>query len=84
MSVTPKRMWPTVKAMLHSALRSTRRILGGGDRLLAYSAEKLPTVAELENARADSLPLTKFPKDIWTQVWSNNPAGYSAPSRGGR
>lgn len=45
------------------------------DRLLDYVSEKLPTVAEhLDAARADILAFTTFPKDVWTQVWSNNPA----------
>ena len=45
------------------------------DRLLDYTSEKLPEVAEhLEQARADVLAFTTFPKDVWTQIWSNNPA----------
>ena len=36
--------------------------------------EKLPAVAEhLEEARADILAFTAFPKEIWRQIWSNNP-----------
>ena len=35
---------------------------------------KLPAVAEhLEAARADILAFTVFPKEIWRQIWSNNP-----------
>jgi transposase-like protein len=45
------------------------------DRLLDYVTGKLPAVAEhLDAARADILAFTGFPKDVWTQVWSNNPA----------
>ncbi len=37
-------------------------------------AEKLPTVADhLEQARADILAFTPFPKEVWRQIWSNNP-----------
>jgi transposase-like protein len=37
-------------------------------------AEKLPAVAEhLEEARADILAFTAFPKEVWRQIWSNNP-----------
>ena len=37
-------------------------------------ADKLPKVAEhLEAARADLLAFTAFPKQIWRQIWSNNP-----------
>jgi putative transposase len=45
------------------------------DRLLDYVVEKLPAVAEhLDAARADISAFTSFPKDVWTQIWSNNPA----------
>jgi transposase-like protein len=44
------------------------------DRLLDTVADKLPTVADhLEAARADVLAFTAFPKQIWRQIWSNNP-----------
>ena len=44
------------------------------DRILDALHEKLPTVAEhLEAARADILAFTVFPKEIWRQIWSNNP-----------
>lgn len=45
------------------------------ERLLDYVSEKLPDVAEhLDAARADVLAFTGFPKDVWVQIWSNNPA----------
>ena len=45
------------------------------DRLLDYTSDKLPAVAaHLEAAREDLLAFTTFPKDVWTQIWSNNPA----------
>ena len=44
------------------------------DRVVDALAEKLPAVAEhLEAARADILAFTAFPKEIWRQIWSNNP-----------
>ena len=44
------------------------------DRLLQAVADKLPKVAEhLDSARADVLAFTGFPKEIWRQIWSNNP-----------
>ena len=44
------------------------------DRILDALAEKLPKVAEhLDAARADVLAFTAFPKEIWRQIWSNNP-----------
>ena len=45
------------------------------DRVLDAVAEKLPKVAEhLDAARADVLAFTGFPKEIWRQIWSNNPS----------
>jgi len=76
MSVTPKSMWPAVKAMLHSVYDqpTAEDVHSQFDRTLDYVTEKLPAVAEhLEGARADILAFTTFPKDIWAQIWSNNP-----------
>jgi len=76
MSVTPKASWPWVKAMLHSVYDQpdTEAVHAQFDRLLDTVADKLPKVAEhLEAARADILAFTGFPKEIWRQIWSNNP-----------
>lgn len=44
------------------------------DRLLDYVEDKLPEVHDhLDAARADILAFTTFPKDVWQQIWSNNP-----------
>jgi putative transposase len=44
------------------------------DRVVDALGEKLPAVAEhLDTARADILAFTAFPKEIWRQIWSNNP-----------
>ena len=77
MSVTPKSMWPAVKAMLHSVYDQPDKdaVQAQFDRLLDYVDDKLPDVHEhLDGARADILAFTAFPKDVWTQIWSNNPA----------
>ncbi|KNX38039.1 IS256 family transposase [Luteipulveratus halotolerans] len=77
MSVTPKSMWPAVKAMLHSVYDQpdADAVQAQFDRLIEYTAEKLPEVAaHLGDAREDILAFTAFPKDVWTQIWSNNPA----------
>jgi len=76
MSVTPKSMWPAVKAMLHSVYDqpTASDVHAQFDRTLDYVVEKLPAVAEhLDTARADILAFTEFPKDVWSQIWSNNP-----------
>ncbi|MGK7221663.1 IS256 family transposase [Kocuria flava] len=77
MGVTPKSMWPAVKAMLHSVYDQpdAAAVDAQFDRLIDYVAEKLPAVAEhLADAREDLLAFTGFPKDVWMQIWSNNPA----------
>ena len=44
------------------------------DRILDALPDKLPAVAEhLDAARGDVLAFTVFPKEIWRQIWSNNP-----------
>jgi transposase-like protein len=76
MSVTPKSMWPAVKAMLHSVYDQPTAddVNAQFDRTLDYVTDKLPAVAEhLDTARSDILAFTTFPKDVWTQIWSNNP-----------
>ena len=76
MSICPKGMWPAVKAMLHSVYDQpdAAAVNAQFERLLDYVGEKLPAVAEhLDAARADVLAFTAFPKDVWVQIWSNNP-----------
>src|SRR5688500_983241 len=76
MSATPKSSWGWVKAMLHSIYDQpdAGAVHAQFDRVVDTLAEKLPTVAEhLEDARADILAFTAFPKEIWRQIWSNNP-----------
>ncbi len=76
MSVTPKSMWPAVKAMLHSVYDQpdADAVNARFDRLLDYVEEELPDAFEhLDNARADILAFTGFPDGLWQQIWSNNP-----------
>ena len=76
MSATPKASWPWVRALLHSVYDQpdTASVHAQFDRILDAVAEKLPTVAEhLDGSRADVLAFTSFPKEIWRQIWSNNP-----------
>jgi putative transposase len=76
MGVTPKSMWQAVKAMLQSVFDQpdAPAVVAQFDRLLGYVDDKLPAVFEhLDRARADLLAFTSFPKEIWTQIWSNNP-----------
>jgi len=76
MSVCPKSSWPWVKALLHSVYDqpNAESVHAQFERIIDALADKLPTVAEhLEATRADILAFTAFPKEIWRQIWSNNP-----------
>ena len=76
MAITPKASWGWVKALLHSVYDQpdAESVHAQFDRVVDALSEKLPTVAEhLETARADILAFTAFPKEIWRQIWSNNP-----------
>jgi transposase-like protein len=76
MSVCPKSSWGWVKALLHSVYDQpdAASVHAQYDRILDALTDKLPTVAaHLDAARADVLAFTHFPKEIWRQIWSNNP-----------
>jgi len=75
MALTPKSSWPWVRTLLHSVYDQpdADSVAAQYDRIVDALSDKLPKVADhLENARAD-LPFTAFPKQIWRQIWSNNP-----------
>ncbi|WP_084024727.1 IS256 family transposase [Mycobacterium avium subsp. hominissuis] len=76
MAVTPKSSWPWVRTLLHSVFDQpdAESVVAQYDRVLDALGDKLPNVAEhLDAARADLLAFTAFPKQIWRQIWSNNP-----------
>jgi putative transposase len=76
MAITPKSSWGWVKALLHSVYDQpdADAVHAQFDRIIDTLTDKLPAVAEhLDNARADLLAFTSFPKEIWRQIWSNNP-----------
>jgi transposase-like protein len=76
MSTTPKNSWGWVKALLHSIYDQpdAEAVHAQFDRVVDALTEKLPAVADhLEHARADILAFTAFPKEVWRQIWSNNP-----------
>jgi transposase-like protein len=76
MSTCPKSSWPAVKAMLHSVYDQpdATSVHAQFDKLLDQVTGPLPAVAEhLDAARADLLAFTAFPREIWRQIWSNNP-----------
>jgi len=76
MAVTPKASWGWVKALLHSVYDQpdAAAVHAQFDRIVDALADKLPKVAEhLQEARADILAFTSYPKQLWRQIWSNNP-----------
>jgi len=76
MAVTPKASWPWVKTLLHSVYDQpdAASVHAQYDRVLDALTDKFPAVAaHLDAARADVLAFTAFPKEIWRQIWSNNP-----------
>ena len=76
MAICPKHAWPGVKALLHSVYDQpdTKAVHAQFDKLLDTVADKLPMVHDhLDEAREDILDFTAFPKEIWRQIWSNNP-----------
>ena len=76
MSVTPKSSWPWVRTLLHSVYDQpdAPAVHAQYDRVLDALGDKLPAVAaHLDTARADILAFATFPKEIWRQIWSNNP-----------
>ena len=76
MAACPKSSWGWVKALLHSVYDQpdAEAVHAQYDRVLDALADKLPQVHDhLDAARADVLAFTAFPKEIWRQIWSNNP-----------
>lgn len=76
MAITPKASWPWVQDAAASVFYQpdAESVAAQYDRIVDALADKLPKVAEhLEDARADLLAFTAFPKQIWRQIWSNNP-----------
>lgn len=76
MAATPKSSWPWVRTLLHSVFDQpdAESVVAQYDRVLDALSDKLPRVAEhLDAARPDLLAFTAFPKQIWRQIWSNNP-----------
>ena len=72
----PEGLWPWVKTMLHSVYDQidAKAVAAQFDRVITALGEKLPVVADhLDEARDELLAFTAFPKEIWRQIWSNNP-----------
>jgi len=76
MAVTPKSSWPWVKTLLQTVFDQPDKesVHAQFDRVLDALEHKLPRSFEhLEAAREEILAFTAFPKQLWRQLWSNNP-----------
>ncbi len=68
MAVTPKSSWPWVSTLLHSVFDQpdANSVAAQYDRVMGALVDKMPKVAaHVEDARADLLAFTAFPKQIW-------------------
>ncbi len=76
MLITPKSSWSWVRTLLHSVFDQlgAESVAAQYDRVLNALIDKLSkATGHLDAARTDLLALTAFPKQIWRQIWSNNP-----------
>ena len=76
MASTPKSSWPWVKTLLQTVFDQPDKeaVHAQFDRVLAALEHTLPkSFDHLEAAREEILAFTVFPKEIWKQIWSNNP-----------
>jgi putative transposase len=76
MSATPQASWPWVKTLLHPVYDQpdASSVHDQYGRLIDAITARLPTVAaHLDAARPDVLAFTAFPRELWRQIWSDNP-----------
>ena len=72
----PKSAQPWVLTLLRTIFEQpdAAQVHAQFDRVVDALAEKFPAAAEhLDAARADLLAFTVFPRELWRQIWSNNP-----------
>ena len=75
-SRVPKSAQPWVLTLLRTIFDQpdAAQVHAQFDRVVDALAEKFPAAAEhLDAARADLLAFTAFPRELWRQIWSNNP-----------
>jgi transposase-like protein len=76
LSKVPKTAQPWVATLVRTVFDQpdAEAVKAQFDRVVAAIAEKFPAAADhLDDARADLLAFTAFPREIWRQIWSNNP-----------
>ena len=72
----PKSAQPWIATLVRTVFDqpSTEEVNAQFARVLDTITAKFPDAAEhLENAQADLLAFTAFPRELWRQIWSNNP-----------
>src|SRR5689334_14170669 len=72
----PKSAQPHVATQVRTIFdqADTDAVLAQYDRVVTALAERYPDAAEhLDEARSDLLAFTGYPREIWRQIWSNNP-----------
>jgi putative transposase len=75
-SRVPKSAQPWVLTLLRTIFDQpdAAQVHAQFDRVVDALAEKFPAAAQhLDAARADLLAFTVFPRELWRQIWSNNP-----------
>ena len=76
MAKTPKSAWPWVKTLLHSVYDQpdAASVHAQFDRMVATLAEQLPRCRRLPRRGTCGHPgVHRLPKEVWRQIWSNNP-----------
>jgi putative transposase len=72
----PKSAQPWVATLVRTVFDQpdTDAVSAQYDRVIATIEAKFPAAAEhLDTARSDLLAFTAFPREVWRQIWSNNP-----------
>ena len=76
LSQVPKSAQPWVATLLRTVFEQpdAAAVRAQMAKVIAGLDEKFPKAAEhLEAAREDVLAFTAFPREVWKQIWSNNP-----------
>jgi len=76
LTFTPKSSQPWVATLVRTVFdqADATEVNAQFDRVVDGLSEKLPRAATyLEEAKADLLAFTAYPREIWRQIWSSNP-----------
>ncbi|WP_045875773.1 IS256 family transposase [Pseudofrankia sp. DC12] len=76
LTFTPKSSQPWVATLVRTIFdqAGATEVNAQFDRAVEALSEKLPRAAtHLEEAKADVLAFTTYPREIWRQIWSSNP-----------